>query len=173
MKPESNLIMWRYLSRKSFTASFLNFALLVLVLDARLYGPYDERLLEQESPGWIDVIVTLKDDCLLQEFADRLDFFDAKLNVKIHRTNSLALSISLEFLPLLELDACVAQVGEDPDIQSLSETIPWGIPVVLTENRNIPVPSPSGKCFKICVIDSGLFVDHPDIVSLQQLFAAR
>jgi hypothetical protein len=172
MKQEANL-MFRYLSRKSFTASFLGFALLVLVVDGRLYGPYDERLLEQEHPGWIDVIVTLKDDCLLQEFAAQLDFFDAKLNAKIHRTNSLAVSISPEFLPLLELDACVAWVREDPDIQSLSETIPWGVPVVLTENSNIPLPSPSDKCFKICVIDSGLYVDHPDIVSLQQLFAAR
>jgi subtilisin family serine protease len=53
--------------------------------------------------------------------------------------------------------------------QRNSEVIPYGIPMVQGTTSSIPPPAyPSGNCddpnsFKVCVIDSGLWVGHPDI----------
>lgn len=132
----------------------------------RLYGHLHERRLPGE-PERVEVIVSLKEHCLLSDVTPHLDFYGALLNVLLHRSHALAISIPPANIPLLQANECVVMIEEDAVVHSLTtgrETIPWGLPLVRADsvpvNRNVP-------CFKVCVIDSGLFVNHPDIVSHQ------
>jgi subtilisin family serine protease len=43
------------------------------------------------------------------------------------------------------------------------ERVPWGIPVIQADRTEVPLPDLSEECFKFCIVDTGMMVDHPDI----------
>lgn len=116
--------------------------------------------------GYVNVVITLKEDTPLQEFIDRLPFFGATLTVTFRRTHAVAVTMPEELVDLLELDSQVESIEDDSPVTSFSETIPWGVSAVQGHDSSIPAPVDTGSCFSICVIDTGLQVSHPDIVSL-------
>jgi len=64
----------------------------------------------------------------------------------------------------LEQDPDVAYVQEDGIAYPLrSEWIPWGIKAIQGNSHKIPLPDRSKPCFRVCVVDSGLMPEHPDI----------
>lgn len=116
--------------------------------------------------GYVNVVVTLKEETSLQEFIDRLSFFGATLTVTFRRTHALAVTMPEELVDLLELDSQVESIEDDAPFTSFSEIVPWGVTAVQGHDSSIPPPVDTGNCFSICVIDTGLQVSHPDIVSL-------
>jgi hypothetical protein len=115
--------------------------------------------------GYVNVVITLKEETSLQEFIDRLSFFGATLTVTFRRTHALAVTMPEELVGLLELDSQVKSIEDDAPFTSFSETVPWGITSIQGHDSSIPPPVNTGTCFGICVIDTGLQVSHPDIVS--------
>jgi hypothetical protein len=83
--------------------------------------------------------------------------------VRYKRTNAVAMHIPLTQWADLENDPSVAYVEEDTKAYILAETVPWGIVTVQGTDSAIPLPDPGNECFKICVIDAGLMVNHADI----------
>jgi hypothetical protein len=85
---------------------------------------------------------------------------------QFERTNAVAMQIPISELDSLQDDPDVAYVEEDSIVHLFAEKIPWGIPAIQAHTTIIPRPNTTNDCFKICIIDSGLLVRHPDIVSL-------
>jgi hypothetical protein len=82
------------------------------------------------------------------------------------RTNTAAARISASELITLQNDPDVAYVERNNMKYLYSETTPWGIDAVQGGFNNIiPTPSTSKDCFKVCVVDSGFLLGHPDLVS--------
>jgi hypothetical protein len=82
------------------------------------------------------------------------------------RTNTAAARIPASELITLQNNPDVAYVELDHLKYLYSETTPWGIDAVQGGyNNTIPTPPTSDDCFKVCVVDSGFLLDHPDLVS--------
>ncbi|GAX17229.1 hypothetical protein FisN_10Lh083 [Fistulifera solaris] len=113
--------------------------------------------------GYVNVVITLKEETSVQEFIERLSFFGATLTVTFRRTHALAVTMPEELVGLLELDSQVKSLEDDAPFTSFSETIPWGVTSIQGHDSSIPPPVNTGSCFGICVIDTGLQVSHPDI----------
>jgi hypothetical protein len=134
---------------------------MMMSTDASSYGRFSRsRRLE----GYVNVVITLKEETSLQEFIDRLSFFGATLTVTFRRTHALAVTMPEELVGLLELDSQVKSIEDDAPFTSFSETVPWGITSIQGHDSSIPPPVNTGSCFGICIIDTGLQVSHPDIV---------
>jgi Peptidase inhibitor I9 len=90
------------------------------------------------------------------------------------RVNSVAAVVRQSEIPRLQQSEMVDYVETDERMYLMqattgSETISWGIPAIQANSPNIPLPPPPTSwdaCFKVCVVDSGLSTNHPDIVRL-------
>jgi Peptidase inhibitor I9 len=95
------------------------------------------------------------------------------------RVNSAAVVVRQSEIPLLEQSEMVDYVEADETMYLMqattgSETISWGIPAIQANSPNIPLPPPPTSwdaCFKVCVVDSGLSTNHPDIVRLRGIYS--
>jgi hypothetical protein len=83
---------------------------------------------------------------------------------QFERINAAAVQIPVSELDSLHNDSDVAYVEEDTMMHLFAEEVSWGISAVQADTW-IPRPSSDNDCFKICIVDSGLLVRHPDIVS--------
>lgn len=120
-----------------------------------------DRFLQDEL---IDVIVSFK--------AARGNV-DPDLTSDYTRTNAKVMrGITLElYNSLLDSDEVLAvdldvHVSTANTVYVNNEAVPWGADLILQSTWDgIPNPSPSDPPMKICVVDSGLLLSHPDIVS--------
>jgi subtilisin len=87
------------------------------------------------------------------------------LNKQFRRVNAAALSIPAKDMAALENNSDVEYVEEDQMMYRSSEELGYGVGAIQADSDKIPFPDPSSDCFNICVIDSGLLISHPDIVS--------
>jgi hypothetical protein len=86
------------------------------------------------------------------------------MQIPASEVNSLRSTTGISFV---EYDA-KAFMHEDEIVttRATQETnLPWGLAAIQANSKKIPLPLPSSDCFKICIVDSGLLVEHPDIVS--------
>jgi hypothetical protein len=65
-------------------------------------------------------------------------------------------------------------VEEDLDMYLYAESVPWGITAIQADITTTPPPDtaklrPGEGCFRICVVDSGFYAGHVDLVSLSRL----
>jgi hypothetical protein len=65
-------------------------------------------------------------------------------------------------------------VEEDLDMYLYAESVPWGITAIQADITTTPPPDtvnlrPGEGCFRVCVVDSGFYAGHVDLVSLSLL----
>lgn len=87
------------------------------------------------------------------------------LNKRFRRVNADALSIPAKEMATLESNPDVEYVEEDHMMYRSSEYLGYGVTAIQANTDKVPSPDLSAGCFNICVIDSGLLIGHPDIVS--------
>jgi serine protease len=90
------------------------------------------------------------------------------------RANAEAVRMSRNDLMSLSDNPDIAFVEEDGVDYLNTETIPWGIPAIQADVTTTPPPDtvnlrPGEGCFHICVVDSGFYAGHEDLVSLSCL----
>jgi hypothetical protein len=90
------------------------------------------------------------------------------------RANAAAVRLSRSDLLSLSDNPDIAFVEEDGVQYLYAETVPWGIPAIQADVTTTPPPDtvnlrPGEGCFHICVVDSGFYAKHVDLVSLPRL----
>jgi hypothetical protein len=145
-----------------------------LVYFAALLGFAYGRIFETQSEmsllgeeEMINVIVKYKDT--LSRSSSRWVPQGGVLNKRFRRVNADALSIPAKEMATLESNPDVEYVEEDHMMFLSSEELGYGVSAIQANTDTIPSPDPSADCFNICVIDSGLLIGHPDIVSCCRL----
>jgi len=125
------------------------------------------RKLLADSGELINVVVGYTDTAFTEQASSTFTSFRSIVQTQFKRTNAVAMSITVEEWSELEQDPTVTYIEKDSMVypQSNGEEIPWGIEAVQGTSFDIPLPDVENDCFKVCVIDSGLMVSHPDIVS--------
>jgi hypothetical protein len=164
MQCQKNSIMWRILLSK---------LALVLVFNCAI------GIFGQDSKGeFVRVIIGFPDAFQQAKFEAAAES-DQSLNfqnwVRYNRTNAVALTLPVSQLPSLLLERTrsssgVSYIQEDTSSKLFVETIPYGISAVQGDLQGIPLASTASDdvdCFRVCVIDSGLMVEHPDIPFVQ------
>jgi hypothetical protein len=141
----------------------VGFLLAFRLVDGRLQSQSDGRGLQvDDNDDVVDVIVGYKNRAAMPNFEGRMPSSNVR---QFDRTNAVAMQIPISELNSLQDDPDVAYVEEDSIMHLFAETIPWGIPAIQAHTTLIPRPNTTDDCFKICIVDSGLLVRHPDIVS--------
>jgi serine protease len=138
----------------------------------RVESRYKAGDLEVADTGdYVSVIVGYKTRAAMAKFGDRRVLRNVK---KFERMNAVAMQIPVSELHSLHNDTDVAYVEEDTIVHLFTEEVPWGIPAIQADTPIISRPNLDNDCFKICIVDSGLLVRHPDIVSpsVRSKFAA-
>jgi hypothetical protein len=125
------------------------------------YGQSESSPLDNEE--MINVIVKYKDN--LSRSSSRYVPQGGVVNKRFRRVNADALSIPAKEMAALESNPDVEYVEEDHMMFRSSEDLGYGVSAIQADTDKIPSPDPSADCFNICVIDSGLLISHPDIVS--------
>jgi hypothetical protein len=116
-----------------------------------------------DNDDYVSVIVGYKTRAAMAKFGD----MRAVSNVRqFERTNAVAMQIPVRELDSFQKDPDVDSVEEDTMVHLFAEEVSWGIPAIQADTPSIPLPNSDNDCFKICIVDSGLLVRHPDIVSL-------
>ena len=155
------------------TTKFLLWAVVALlpIAQGRLSGRVDgetERDLTIDGEEMINVVVGYSNEerSTFQAHEGRryLSQFDVRTRFK--RANAISMRIRASEVHMLEQDPDVTYVEEDIKMYPLSEEYPWGVSLVNgNSGDSIPSPKSGENCFKICVVDTGVRVEHPDIVS--------
>jgi hypothetical protein len=115
-----------------------------------------------DNDNYVSVIVGYRNQAAVAKFGD----LRASGNVRqFKKMNAVTMHIPLSELASLQNDPDVAYVEEDTMVHLFAEEESWGIPVIQADTQSIPRPNSDSDCFKICIVDSGLLVRHPDIVS--------
>jgi hypothetical protein len=130
--------------------------------DGRLQFQSNGRGLEFHEDDSINVLVGYKNRAAMPKFDGRRALSNVR---QFERTNAVAMQISVGDLDSLQNDPDVAYVEDDSIVHLFAEKVPWGIPAIQADTTIIPRPNATNDCFKICIVDSGLLVRHPDIVS--------
>jgi hypothetical protein len=129
----------------------------------RVESRYEGGDLEVADNGaYVSVIVGYKTRAAMGKFGDRRVLRSVR---HFERMNAIAMQIPVSELDSLRNDPDVAFVEEDTMVHLFAEEVPWGIPAIQADTPIIPRPYLDNDCFKICIVDSGLLVRHPDIVS--------
>jgi hypothetical protein len=124
-------------------------------------GSESAPLLDNEE--MINVIVKYKDN--FSRSSLRYAPQGSVLNRRFRRINADALSIPMREMAALESNPNVEYVEKDHMMFRSSEDLGYGVRAIQANTSKIPSPDLSAGCFNICVIDSGLLIGHPDIVS--------
>jgi len=127
---------------------------------------------EGEEPRIVNVIVGYKSRNKIPITVTAACEKKNSLRSYYKRTAAVAVSVPADELDAIDNDEDVLYVEEDLRVFPHSETVPWGIQAIQASQpysaKTIPLPQSNNKdvgCrIKVCVVDSGLFVDHPDIV---------
>jgi hypothetical protein len=139
------------------------FLLVFRLADGRLQSQSNGRGLEfDDDDDSVNVIVGYKNRAAMPNFEVKRPLSNVK---KFERTNAVAMQIPVSELDSLQNDPDVAYIEEDSIVHLFAEKISWGIPAIQAGITIIPRPNMTNDCFKICIVDSGLLVRHPDIVS--------
>lgn len=92
-----------------------------------------------------------------------------KVTTHFERTHGVAMKVTKQHLEELLLDESVETIERDKLVymsqNSGSEYQSYGIAAIQAYTPFIPDATNTGTCLKVCIVDSGLFVDHQDIVS--------
>jgi hypothetical protein len=115
-----------------------------------------------DDDNYVSVIVGYKSRAAMANFDGRRVLSNVK---QFKRMNAVAVQIPISELDSLQNDPDVAYVEEDTMVYLFAEEVSWGIPAIQADTPIIPRPNLDNDCFKICIVDSGLLVRHPDIVS--------
>jgi hypothetical protein len=88
--------------------------------------------------------------------------------------NAEAVRMSRNDLMSLSDNPDIEFVEEDGVMYLYAETVPWGIPAIQADVTTTPPPDtgnlrPGEECFHICVVDSGFYAKHIDLVSMPRL----
>jgi len=126
---------------------------------------------EGEEPRIVNVIVGYKSRNKIPITVTAACEKKNSLRSYYKRTAAVAVSVPADELDAIDNDEDVLYVEEDLRVFPHSETVPWGIQAIQASQpysaKTIPLPQSNNKdvgCrIKVCVVDSGLFVDHPDI----------
>jgi hypothetical protein len=117
-----------------------------------------------DDDNYVSVIVGYKTRAAMANFGP--DDRRVLRNVRqFERMDAVTMQIPVSELDSLQNDPDVAYVEEDTMVHLFAEERSWGIPAIQADTTSIPSPNSDNDCFKICIIDSGLLVRHPDIVS--------
>jgi len=119
-----------------------------------------ERLLQSDT---VKVIIGLKDDpSTSPAFGEEFK----SIKSEFQRANAITKTILVSEFATYENDPNVDYIEIDHPVKQFAEETPWGIAAVQADvPMLIPLSDPNEDCFKICIIDSGLLVAHPDLVS--------
>jgi hypothetical protein len=142
------------------------------------------QLFQDEMDEMVDVIIGFKEET--HQFSKNQSPAYSQLawpqppriKLKFSRINAEVVRVPRKDIPLITSDKNVAFAEEDRKrFRRMSETIPWGIPVIQANGTAVPLPDiPSfqldEKCFRICIVDSGFYLGHPDLVRKRALFCA-
>jgi len=153
------------------TTKFLLWFLVALLpiaqgrISGRVVGE-TERDLTTDGEEMINVVVgySNEESSTFQAHEGRryLSQFDVRTRFK--RANAISMRIRASEVHMLEQDPDVTYVEEDIKMYPLSEEYPWGVNLVNGNSADsIPSPKSGENCFKICVVDTGVRVEHPDI----------
>jgi hypothetical protein len=95
------------------------------------------------------------------------------VTTRLKRTNAVAMTIRKSQLDALVLDPDVLFVEVDNlvfPMATTNETAGWGLAAVDAANITMPAAAANqtvdGNCFKICMVDGGMLLAHPDLVSV-------
>jgi hypothetical protein len=133
--------------------------------------------IEQEEET-VRVIIGFPDELQQAKFEAAAES-DRSLNfqnwVHYNRTNAVAVTLPVSQLDALLLEQTLnGSALYDIELDTISrlyvENIPYGISAVQGDLQGIPLASVASDdvdCFRVCVIDSGLLVGHPDIPFMQ------
>jgi Peptidase inhibitor I9 len=85
------------------------------------------------------------------------------------RVNAQAVRMSRDDMLSLSENPDVQYVEEDADMYLDAEIVPWGIKAIQADVTTTPPPDtdnlrPGERCFRICIIDSGFYAGHTDLV---------
>ena len=146
---------------------------LLATLVALAFAAEQEELRQQEvreDVEMVNVIVGYKDPNDGYTTLSHEGWKGWALKSEFKRTNAITMTIPASQLASLQDDEIVDYVAINDKVVPYGETIPWGIPAVQADSPAIPLPDPvnNGDCFKICIVDSGVDPNHPDIVSLPE-----
>jgi hypothetical protein len=147
---------------KTVLTFLVSFATLLGFAYGRISDTQGERSLLGDEE-MINVIVKYKDT--LSRSSLRWVPPGSILNKRFRRVNAAALSIPVKEMAALESNLDVEYVEEDNMMFRSSEEVGYGVSAIQASSDKIPSPDPSADCFNICVIDSGLLIGHPNIVS--------
>jgi len=145
---------------------YLLLASLVALATAAAAADQEER---RDDVEMVQVIIGVKETDAVTTFSN---VKGGHLKSQFKRTNAFTMTIPADELDSLEHDDRYAYVAVDSENVPFAETMSWGIPATQANSPNIPLPDPTGDCFKICIVDSGVNLNHPDIVSLSCASAA-
>lgn len=124
----------------------------------------EEGTLDHETEDLIRVVVGMRDG-ITNPFVDGFDGYQLDYDYKY--ANAKVVTLPRSELAALQNDSRVAYWEEDFDVYPQqvfqAETVPWGISTIQADTTSIPLADPNG-CFKVCIVDSGLLLPHPDIV---------
>ncbi|HEY3448891.1 MAG TPA: S8 family serine peptidase [Myxococcales bacterium] len=93
----------------------------------------------------------------------------AKLERDLPAHRAVAARLSAQALETLQSDPNVEYVEEDAKREPLaldSQILPWGIVQVQARAAELLPALPIGASMKVCIIDSGLQLDHPDFAGM-------
>jgi hypothetical protein len=149
-----------------FLASSVYFAALLGFAYGRIRETQGQRSLQSDEE-MINVIVKYKDTFNLSRTRAGSGSQGGVLHKQFKRINAAALSIRADEIAALQNDPNVEYVEEDHMMFRSSEAVGFGVSAVQADSDLVPLlpADTSAGCFKICVIDSGLLISHPDIVS--------
>lgn len=145
---------------------------LPITASGRIVGDYGSSNVgsgSEEGEEFVDVIVGFEDKAgrarLLRSNATPGNG-RKKIVTQFTRSNAVAMKVPLSELAELEKDPDVSYIEKDNTMNLFAETVPWGISKIQGTSPGIPLPDSQADCFRVCVVDSGLMVDHPDIVCI-------
>ena len=108
----------------------------------------------------------------LEDFAAT---YNASITTELHHTHAVAMTVPQEKVHLLQQDAVFVQYLElDPLVHYFGETVTWSTTMVGALSAALPAAASNQMdneyCFKVCIVDTGVLISHPDLVRYRRPF---